>query len=345
MFSKKDYQAACSKVTASGDTCLKVLNLVNSENVRRNSGRRLVVFLAAVITLMAVTITAFASMDIAAWFRDYFSDEIGKALTDSQLSYIDENTLGIAQSQTHDGYTVTVEEVFADKYTALFKLKIQCPEGVQFCDSPWGTTVAGIGLIRNSNGEDLGGGMLRKLDDEDPSDNVGYILFTFEVQSTIPDAFTLQDETSYTLQINNLQNIYLEDGEITNEIVAQGPWEFDLDFSGIAMEEVELISDPVDCVVTEDYWYVPKDVPIQIVSFRLRALSVDITFTFNCPEEDQYIHDMLPCTVVMKDGSTVELEEGGNQRYAVEMRCPVPIVLDEVDHVILPDGTKLPMPE
>ena len=54
-----------------------------------------------------------------------------------------------------------------------------------------------------------------------------------------------------------------------------------------------------------------------------------------------------PWYAVMKDGQKIPLiNQGGNpvERYAY-LEAEVPLVLSEVDHILLTDGTELPMPD
>lgn len=340
MFDEHEYKAAFSKVTASRETRQEVMQMTERSKPRTPSGgRKLAVLIAAVIALMAVTVTAFAAEEIAGWFREYFDQKSEKELTTSQKDLIDGNSIDIQQSQTHDGYTVTLDSVFADKYLALFKLKIQCPEGIQFCDSPWGTAPAKIELIKADEESLLGGCSMKKMDD-DISDNTGYILCTFDVSPYETEQRLIQNETKYTLQITNLWNIYaLEDGTVRWDVVANGVWEFDVEFEDISLDEIEFIDEPLTVTMPVDGLIYPESVTVSITSLKMTAMTISIQYTF--ASEDFVNPCFLPCSVVLKDGSMIELEESAVLPMYTELRSDVPIALLEVDYILLSDSMVL----
>lgn len=342
MFDEKEYKAVFSKVTASGETHRRILNMTN-QNQKYHSTRMFTrVLVAAVMSsLLAVTVAA----SEFGWFVGYFSKETQSALNEEQIDFIQERERNAQQSQTHDGYTVTLESYFADSMFAWFKLKIQCPEGVQFCDSPWGTSLKGVGLIRKSDGEDLGGGGVSKLPDEDTTDNIGYLLFIHEEQGIFATQSLLEDPY-YTLQIRGLHDIYLANDDIVFDTVAEGIWEFDIDFRGMEDSKVELIGKPLDyLMISDDNLEIPVEVPIRITSFSLYPMRAAMQFEYLEEETYGYPDDFAPCTVVMKDGTKQVLNTFAVMCGSTEFRSPVPLILSEVDHILLADGTKLPMPE
>lgn len=101
------------------------------ENARlesKKSGKVItrIILLAALIATL--TLSAFAAEEISNWFMEYFSRYT--ELTDNQISFIEDNTTDISQSQTCNGYTVEVDSAFSDGSYSIIKLKLIAPEGV-----------------------------------------------------------------------------------------------------------------------------------------------------------------------------------------------------------------------
>lgn len=352
MFNKKEYQDTFARVRASGETYQEVLKMADRRKTSTHTGlRRAVVLTAAVIVVMAMTVTAFAAEDIAAWFRGFLTEQAEREMTDDQYVFIEQNAVLVGESQTHNGYTVTLESFLADKYDAYFKLKIEAPEGTQLCDSTWGTSGKGVRLIKKSDGRYNEGGGFYSIEGDSKSN---YKLLHMDMQSALPeeafeefpDILPNHEPAEYLLQIDALQDIYLENGEITYKTVAEGPWEFEVDFRNCSMEEVEFMEEPMDyLMIADDHRLVPEKVPIKITSFRVCALRITMEFTYEDEKTRGRTDNFMPCTVVLKDGSTIEMEPGGFYYGATDLRTYIPIVLSEIDYIMLPDGTKLPMPE
>ena len=72
---------------------------------------------------------------------------------------------------------------------------------------------------------------------------------------------------------------------------------------------------------------------VTITSFKLRSMSADITST---PATYFSFLDGKQMQVVMEDGETIPI--------LVRMYFD-PIDLDQVDYILFPDGTKLPVPD
>lgn len=184
--------------------------------------------------------------------------------------------------------------------------------------------------------------------------NVRFIDFTYEykdpeIQKALDEKYAGQEE--YFIGGEEMQGLHLSD------ILVEGVWEFDINFAADASESIELISTPV--TVEAQVWrkiengtmfYDTTDglEQVKLTSFRLTAFGAQLMF-----EDDE---DMIGVFVayqnshgyedkhiyaVMKDGSQIALETNG---VGTELKAASPIVLSEVDHVLLSDGTKLMVP-
>ena len=124
MFDETDYKAAFSKVTASGDTYRRVMNMANKN---RRPGSRIIskgLAAAAVISLLAVTAAAAENR----WFLTYFSDNAEKPLDTEQVQYVEENEQSFDESQTYDGFTMELRSAITDGEKAYICLGITAPE-------------------------------------------------------------------------------------------------------------------------------------------------------------------------------------------------------------------------
>ena len=83
---------------------------------------------------------------------------------------------------------------------------------------------------------------------------------------------------------------------------------------------------------------------VTVTSFVLRPLSA--TIHYECDGGANFNdHKEMRVYAVMKDGSQVELEDygGGGRGFAV-LTAKAPIVLENVDYILLADGVRIDMP-
>ncbi len=184
--------------------------------------------------------------------------------------------------------------------------------------------------------------------------NVRFIDFTYEYED--PEIRKALDE-KYAGQDNYLIGGEEMEGLHKSEILVEGEWEFDINFGADEDNGIELISEPITVeaqvcrkIDNGTMFYDTTDglEQVKLTSFRLTTFGAQLMF-----EEDE---DMIGVIIeyqnlhgyedkyvyaVMKDGSQIALETDG---IGTELKASSPIVLDEVDYVLLADGTKLMMP-
>lgn len=127
MFDKQEYIEMFSRITASEETYQEVMNMKNRKKQAFPAKRRIAVLIAAVLLLTAMTVTAFASEDIAGWFRTYFAGRNEEKLSEEQISYLEEYERIIGQSQTIDGWTVELRSVIHDERMGYIILGVTGP--------------------------------------------------------------------------------------------------------------------------------------------------------------------------------------------------------------------------
>ncbi|MGN0977486.1 MAG: DUF4179 domain-containing protein [Faecousia sp.] len=161
------------------------------------------------------------------------------------------------------------------------------------------------------------------------------------------------------------QEAYMIDGEELaglhkSDILVEGEWEFTIVFGvdGEKAESIELISEPV-MVEAQVYRKVGDDPifydvshdleQIKLTSFVLKPLGAELMFE---QEEDvtgaffewqnDYWYGNRDIFVVMKDGSQIALHTAF---VGTKLTAETPIVLGEVEYILMGDGTKLDRPE
>lgn len=126
----------------------------------------------------------------------------------------------------------------------------------------------------------------------------------------------------------------------------EGDWQFEITFGDEDFQEIQLIREPVSTNVVVAWGFDGADVygDASITSFKLRSMSAAITCDPGSAELTDYKNERY-VTAVMRDGAEVKLNQrsqsGENQIFLLEQ----PIDLDEVDHVLLADGTRLEIPD
>lgn len=139
------------------------------------------------------------------------------------------------------------------------------------------------------------------------------------------------------------------------DILAEGTWEFDVTFSS-SIQQTELLSQPMKMYATvtrsveREGWLISDNVhtweEVTLTSVTLNPLSV----VFRTAEDNVSLcYDenlgFLQVFAVMKDGSRIELLPYGAHGLNYQtLDAETPLVLSEVDHILMGDGTVIPVP-
>lgn len=298
---------------------------------KKRSGRTVTRILLLAALIAALTMSAFAASEAVNWFKDYFARW---GLSDNQITFIEENTTDIQNSQTCNGYTITVESAFSDGTESMIKLKLIAPEDVKLDAVNF---FPGNDDCLVPTGEEhltqWNGGWGYYVGDE--YTNVADIIF--EIHEPIGE------RTHWTLRIEDIYGTYEEnigepDYRQWTELLVEGVWEFPIVFSADGFQEVELIKEPipgqVNIGLNKDSYH-----DVMITSFKLRAMSAEISYEYVVP-----VHgagDFDPIYVVMKDGSQIKLLPRGGSPVKCTYHFAEPVILSDADYVLMPDGTKL----
>lgn len=300
---------------------------------KKRSGRTVTRILLLAALIAALTMSAFAASEAVNWFKDYFARW---GLSDNQIAFIEENTTDIQNSQTCNGYTITVESAFSDGTESMIKLKLIAPEDVKLDAVNF---FPGNDDCLVPTGEEhltqWNGGWGYYVGDE--YTNVADIIFKIHEP--------IGERTHWTLRIEDIYGTYEEnigqaDYRQWTELLVEGVWEFPIVFSDEGYCEIELIKEPIPSQVNiglnKDSYH-----DVMITSFKLRAMSAEISYEYVVP-----VHgagDFDPIYVVMKDGSRIKLLPRGGSPVKCTYHFAEPVILSDADYVLMPDATKLPI--
>jgi len=387
---------------AMNDIDSEFLNEARAKAAPRHS-RKFAALIAAVIALMAMTVTAFAADEIAGWFRQYFAKQSQSPLTPGQIQFIEENEQVIAETQVSNGWSVELKSAITDGKTGYVIFGITAPEGYTLgdvVDSPDESRIIPGNAGMKAEGKELFTASVplfsieqnytfpygcRFEEDGDGKDNTIDYVFQFNIERIYNDKDILLDnpfgaefyfcfdkfvrsyrDTEYEQELLNTKykgqtDYMLEPEEVARihqvEVLTDGLWEFTVSFADTQADTLELISEPIytealaSVEIESDALFTDRKneiMDIKVTSFKLTALGATITCDFEGDVvsalfehrnlygfEDRFIF------VIMKDGTKIPLHTDGR---ADNLAAETPIVLSEVDHILLPDGTKLMVP-
>ena len=158
-------------------------------------------------------------------------------------------------------------------------------------------------------------------------------------------------ETDYMLEPEEVARLY------QSEVLTDGLWEFTVSFGDTPAETLELISEPIytealaSIEIESDALFSDlknEIMDIKMTSFTLTAFGATISCDFEgdvvsalFEYQNLYGYEDRHIFVVMKDGAQIPLHTHGRSD---NLTAESPIVLTEVDHVLLSDGTKIMAP-
>lgn len=349
---------------------LDALNDIDSDLIagahapQTRSRPRFTLLIAAVLVTAALTATAFASETISGWFEQYFERQNDVPLSSEQVQYIEANELVVGETKTKSGYDLELKSVLADSSTIYITLGITSPDVLPF-DEDTQLTFDSFDFY-DQNRKTPQALSAQVLDDGDSSDYTTDLILEYtlgswnesdqwtlhikELQLWIHDVAYEQNllDTKYAGQ----ENFMLTDEEAALayrfETLAEGPWEFSIDLSTADSAELEMVTDPITaqscCGFKPDGTLVYEEVTINSVIIRPLSATIqtELTESRAAPDFTPTIDEQI--FVVMKDSSRIQLHPDWGMSGKQHFSTASPIVLTEVDHVLLADGTKIMAP-
>ena len=330
----------------------------------QNTRPRFTLLIAAVLVTAALTATAFASETISGWFKQYFERRNENPLTSEQIQYIEENEQVIGETKTQNDITLNLKSVLADSNTLYITLGITSTSALPL-DNVAAITSDGIDFY-NQNMMKPTSTTIQLIDDKDGLDTTAYILFELHEGNwndgglwtlDIDKIITLFYDEEYKQNLIDTkyagqENIVFTDEEaalIYQQVtLAEGPWEFVIDMSKVDGEHLEIVTEPI--TITGIRYIQPggmeshEELIISSVIIRPFGASIYTILSESLATVDIHALDKELCAVVMKDGSYVELRFDWSIAGEAHLTAASPIILTEVDHILLPDGTKIMAP-
>ena len=259
-----------------------------------------------------------------------------------------------SNSATQDGYTVELKSVVTDGAVAHITLRITAPEGTIISrttregheDEPYHIDTANLGRLTPMDGK-VGSGSagMNPKEDGDGLDNTQDFVIEAEM-SMMDGSKPFAIGSTWTIRLEDLIHTYYDTERYTmvEELLAEGEWvfQFTIDESHGDQSEIEFVDEPVVTKAVVGFKADGTDVynDVTITSFSLHSMSAtvlcegrsapDLTNNF-----DRAIY------VVMKDGSKIQLYSSSGAVGVQHLTPEKTIDLEQVDHILLADGTKL----
>lgn len=257
-------------------------------------------------------------------------------------------------TQTSNGVTVKLKKAETDGLTVRLHMSITAPEGVELPQEvvPGQVPILSLGSANlggclgptEERDFSVGGGSGYSVNDGDGKENTADYLLSDCTEYMDGDSFRPGDVWNFSAnavmvtQWNNelIQMDYLWEQE--------GNWVFDIPFESCDSDcrELQFVSELLTTSACAAGTDVIEDVTV--TSLCLRRYTVNLTpegivengrvyypsYSFSSPRNDKFSY------IVMKDGSQRELSLASGYVELTE-----PVDLDQVDHILLMDGTEL----
>lgn len=316
------------------------------EAVPRRRSRRMLILIAAVISLLIIT--ACAAKEITGWVESFFASRSEADLSAGQIGYIEEHEQLVSDAQTHNGYTVELKSYLATDDTVYVVFGITAPKNVDIAK-------LGKRIILDTDYTGIYGRTpysetVRHVDDGDGRSNTIDYVCILEHKH-----YVYHTVTEWNVHIGSIFTVeYNEAAHVTEfPVLAEGDWNYTIDLTKSDYQSMELLSAPIQTL-----GIVPQEDPnkdtvelINVTSVQLTPLELFITYEpvsdYNVFFEGYLTNTAIEFHLfaVMDDGSEIPFSSGHTEKEGVN-KCLAesPIILDQVDYILLADGTKLTVP-
>lgn len=316
-----------------------------------------VVLLAAVIAALLFALTAGAagiiSWENGSWFESFFALPVQEvdpdAVTDHQMELLDAGLVEVGQTQTQNGYSITLASALCDGHRLLAKIKVEAPEGVVLEKGRYDIILDYKALFPDGTEIPFKAvrGSCAQLADSDPTDGVLQFLLDVLMQPDSEADENMLMGAKWEVRISEIQYAYnLEEDYWTNPL-ATGEWFFVVPFdeTSLLTREEEVLERPV-------YWNAERclnersfPINIRVTSLKIRALSATLSFDKPLTGFWHGIDIAGDIYVVMKDGMKIKAHwDMGFDRgkyWQDTFTFPVPIAWEDVAYILLPNGEQI----
>lgn len=260
----------------------------------------------AAIIIVLLTVTALAASGVLTGILDLLRRETHGRLSQEQEMSIQEDILYSGQTETIDGVSITLNEVYGDGTNFMFYLSVDGPKVKELEE----IHIKRIELILEGEEEHSESTLLRTLDDADPTDDHKDIILrisrTFDgtemSQETITGTLKLVDLIDRT----NIDPIILEQQGILNaaETVAAGEWSFNFELgNGGVYQEMRVSGITLEGNAALNKVYMAA---AEVESITLRMLSMEMKYRTDPEHETLQFESPV---IILEDGSEIILLE------------------------------------
>ncbi len=251
--------------------------------------------------------------------------------------------------QTRNGCIVEVKDIFTDGHKTAMTLGITAPEDVdleQYLDKE-NLHFAVLNFTPLDGLDSLSGSRSAYIR-EDRDGKANTVDFFIEIGEHAREGMAFPEDSVCRLYLETLRvqewNETLSQMETVWSL--EGGWNFEIPLNNGDWRELEFVSSPITTEACTGMDRDGTDVfeDITVTSLKLRAFGGDFTTAWEHGKPDlcDYLGKRFP-QVILKDGSVIQL--GGNLGFLSRENNGKPIPLDQVEKLILMDGTTLvPIP-
>lgn len=323
----KDSNEIARSVLARRDAC----------DARRRAGRRRGLRIVAVLVVaLSLGGYALAAGGAGEWFTSFFAARTENGLSESQERYIESIAVYEPQTAVSGDWSLTIDYALSDGQDYYMLMTLTGPEDRELRHPSYFIELA---YLYPAGHQDLGSwkrygthvmtGETEKL----PANSVRLLMHFQQPPAEDCGAAT------QTLHLRNFE-VRDEDGGQVERI--SGYWLFEeLTFLD-AGEPVELLAEPI--LVAGESHYTGNLVEVRLDSVQLRPFSLTVEFS----RVDWMAFPDLTAQIVRKDGTVLECGFGGGagpDGGTMSHSFDVPLILSEVDYVLLNGEIRLEMPE
>ena len=333
--------------------------------------------LVAAILILSLLLVGCTVAYVQGWFVGFFTHQSQQPLSDNQVELLEEYEQNIHTSHTQEGWTLELGSVISDGTQGYVLIRITAPEGINL-ERVFEDNVVMSGLVLGNQVDwkqnfellTLPEGVVSEYgylfqEDGDGLPNTEDLVIHIK-----PD---LEESTRYPFGKNavyhvSIRNIFREsvnkevwDGKsdivsfeeiYLRELLLEGTWEFSFDFGlrkGTEPQQ-ELVTQPFTTAALhwmqygeEEYadsgWFLMDHT---VTSFVLKPLSAILTYEPLDDGRTDFAWYPSPVYAVLKDGREIKLSNGyGGEANQFLMQSSAPMVLEEIDHIRMVDGTRL----
>ncbi len=264
-------------------------------------------------------------------------------VTQKQQAYVQSNMVGLGDTTTCNGVSVTVQSALTDGTTAYILLNIKAPEQMDLTQYGLHFDIATNGIIRGENPSSaLGAGSFglqqRTVDDQDGAKNTQDMVLQIDSAGAPGSMFSFAD--GYNRYIL-LENLYVRNADIPYEKIriAEGNWNFRILFDNADCTiQKEMLTEPIKLTAyrkLED-----SEQSVIVHSIVVKGLSMEFYYA----TEDETIRkpgNFKDVKVVLLDGTIIDMQSRsgqgtGSDVFAVYLASS-PIIVEEIDYVQVGD--------